>query len=421
MTQQTSPPSQEAVQAAREADPRLVAREAGLAGLATAFLHRLRGGELGPVPVIAGLFVIVVVFQSLNSAFLSPQNISNIAVQLVGYGLLSVGVIMVLLLGEIDLSIGSVAGVSGAILGVLSVQVGLPDIAAIALAVGSGALIGALHGTIFAKLGVPAFVVSLAGLLGWKGAHLFILGADGTINIPRDGAIAMLTKTFFTPAYGWGFGIAVIVLYAAACLYGERRRERAGLPSRPPADIAMRTVLLALPVLGGVWVLNQWSGVPLAFLVFVAFVVLFDLMLRKTRYGRMVFAVGGNAEAARRAGINVDLVRISCFTLSSTLAAIGGIMIVSRNNAVSQQTGGDEVLMLAIAAAVIGGTSLFGGRGSAYSALLGMLVIQSITAGLLLLQMSASVRFMITAVVLLVAVVLDAMSRRSRRAHARGG
>jgi D-xylose transport system permease protein len=213
----------------------------------------------------------------------------------------------------------------------------------------------------------------------------------------------------------------VIVLYAAVCLYGERRRERAGLTSRPPADVLVRTVLLALPVLGGVWVLNQWNGVPLAFLIFVVFVVLFDLMLRKTRYGRMVFAVGGNAEAARRAGINVDLVRISCFTLSSTLAAIGGIMIVSRNNAVSQQTGGDEVLMLAIAAAVIGGTSLFGGRGSAYSALLGMLVIQSITAGLLLLQMSASVRFMITAVVLLVAVVLDAMSRRSRRAHARGG
>lgn len=423
MTQQIqpTPATTQPAEGVRELDPRLVVAERGIGGLAAATLHRIRGGELGPLPVVAGLVVIVVVFQSLNSAFLTPQNISNIAVQLVGYGLLSCGVIMVLLLGEIDLSIGSVAGVSGALLAVLAVHQGMPDVLAIVLAIAVGALIGAFHGTVFAKLGVPAFVVSLAGLLGWKGAHLYVLGPEGTINIPRDGAIAMLTKTFFAPAYGWGIGIAVVLVYFATTVYGESRRARAGLPAKPFADIGLRTVVLAVPVLGGIYVLNLWSGVPLAFLIFVAFVVAFDLMLRKTRYGRMVFAVGGNAEAARRAGINVDLVRISCFTLSSTLAAIGGVMIVSRNNAASQQTGGDEVLMFAIAAAVIGGTSLFGGRGTAYSALLGMLVIQSITAGLFLLQMPASVRFMITAVVLLVAVILDAMSRRSRRAHARGG
>ena len=181
----------------------------------------------------------------------------------------------------------------------------------------------------------------------------------------------------------------------------------------------MRTALLALPVLGGVWVLNSFRGVPVAFLLFVGVVVLFDLILRKTRYGRMVFAVGGSAEAARRAGINVDLIRISVFALASTLAGVGGILLVSRSYAVNQLTGGGDDLMMAIAAAVIGGTSLFGGRGSAYSALLGGLVLGAISSGLYLLQMDSSVRFMITAVVLLVAVILDAVSRRTRKAHAR--
>lgn len=407
--------------ASRAPDPRLVRERDGVGGLAAAALHRVRGGELGPLPVIAGVALIAVVFQYLNSSFLTPQNISNIAVQLVGYGLLSSGVIMVLLLGEIDLSIGSVAGMSGAVLAVITVNMGLSDLAGIILAIVVGAAIGALHGTVFAMLGVPAFVVTLAGLLGWKGAHLYILGAEGTINIPRDGLIASLTKTYFTPAYGWAIGVIAVLIFLAATAHREWRRARAGLDARSATEIGLRTAVLAVPVLGGVHVLNLWNGIPLAFLIFVGFVIAFDIVLRRTRYGRMVFAVGGNAEAARRAGINVDLVRISCFTLSSTLAAIGGIMIVSRNNAVSQQTGGDEVLMFAIAAAVIGGTSLFGGRGSAYSALLGMLVIQAITAGLFLMQMSASVRFMITAVVLLVAVILDAMTRRSRRVHARGG
>lgn len=383
--------------------------------------QRIRSGELGPLPVIVGLVAIAIVFQTLNSAFLTPQNMSYMAVQLVGFGLLSSGVIMVLLIGEIDLSIGSVAGVSGAVLAVLAVRFGVPDVAAILLTILTGALIGVVHGTIFAKVGVPAFIVTLAGLLGWQGAHLYVLGPEGTINIARDGAIAIITQTFFAPWIGWAVAFAALGIYLLALLREARRRGAAGLPALSGSEIGLRTILLALPVLGGVWVLNQWSGVPLPFLIFVGFVIAFDLVLRKTRYGRMIFAVGGNAEAARRAGINVDLVRISAFALSSTLAAIGGILLVSRADGVSQNTGGDEVLMLAIAAAVIGGTSLFGGRGSAYSALLGMLVIQSITAGLLLLDMDASVRFMITAVVLLVAVVLDAMSRRSRRVHARGG
>ncbi|RCV52366.1 sugar ABC transporter permease [Marinitenerispora sediminis] len=407
-------------EAAPAPDPRLIVTGSSPRGLVAAALRRLRGGELGALPVIVGLIVICAVFQSLNSNFLSPQNLSNLTLQVVSTGLMSCGVIMVLLLGEIDLSVGSVSGVSGAVLAVLAVNHGIPEVAAIALAVLTGTLIGVVHGTVFAKVGVPAFVVTLAGLIGWQGAQLYLLGSDGTINVPYDGAIAYLTQTYFVPAVGWGIAVAAVGLYAGLTLLGERRRTAAGLPAKSAAEVIARTVLLAVPVFGGVAVLNLWNGVPLAFLIFLGFVVVFDLVLRKTRYGRMVFAVGGSAEAARRAGINVDLIRISVFALASTLAAVGGVLAVSRGFAVSQSSGSGDVLMLAIAAAVIGGTSLFGGRGSAYSALLGGLVLGAITSGLYLLQMDSSVRYMITAAVLLIAVILDAVSRRSRRAHARG-
>ncbi|WP_344967321.1 sugar ABC transporter permease [Salinactinospora qingdaonensis] len=402
-----------------ERDPRLLPEATTAKGLLTEATRRIRGGELGPLPVIVGLIVICIVFQSLNSNFLTPQNLSNLSLQIVYYGLLSTGVIMVLLLGEIDLSIGSISGMAAAVLGVLAVNVGINGVLAIALAVLAGTLAGTIQGTLFAKVGVPAFVVTLAGLLGWQGAQLYLLGSDGTINVPYEGPIAYLTQTFFVPWVGWTIGAVAVGAFALTTFIGERRRAKAGLPAKSTVNIATRTVLLALPVFGGVMVLNMWKGVPLAFLIFVGFVVAFDLMLRKTPYGRKVFAVGGNAEAARRAGINVDLIRISVFALASTLSAVGGVMTVSRGFAVSQTTGGGEVLMLAIAAAVIGGTSLFGGRGNAYSALLGGLVLGAITSGLYLLQMDASVRFMITAVVLLIAVILDAMSRRSRKQHAR--
>ncbi|GLU48992.1 sugar ABC transporter permease [Nocardiopsis ansamitocini] len=401
-------------------DPRLIVTAKSPSGLASAVVRRLRGGELGPAPVLIGLVLICVVFQSLNANFLSPQNLSNLALQIVAPGLMSCGVIMVLLLGEIDLSVGSVSGVSGAVLAVLAVNQGLPEIAAIALAVVSGVVIGVLQGTVFAKIGVPAFVVTLAGLIGWQGMQLYLLGSDGTVNVPYTGAIAYLTQTFFVPVIGWTIAGIAVALYLVLNILGERRRAAAGLPAKSLIEIAVRTVFLAVPVFGSVAVLNLWKGVPLSFLIFVGFVVAFDLMLRKTRYGRMVFAVGGSAEAARRAGINVDFVRISVFALASTLAAVGGIMAVSRAFAISQSTGSGDVLMLAIAAAVIGGTSLFGGRGSAYSALLGGLVLGAITSGLYLLQMDSSVRFMITAAVLLIAVILDAVSRRSRKTHARG-
>ncbi|WP_159943804.1 MULTISPECIES: sugar ABC transporter permease [unclassified Nocardiopsis] len=425
MTQQTpvskAPAPGGAEPAGPRRDPRLLATVASPKGWLEAFKRNVRGGELGAMPVILGLILIAVVFQSANDRFLSPQNLSNLSVQIAAIGLMTTGVIMVLLLGEIDLSIGSVAGLSAAVLAVLAVKQGLPEPAAIAAALGMGLLVGLLHGFVFAKLGVPAFVVTLAGLLGWQGLHLYLMGADGTINTSPNGAIALLTQTFFVPFMGWAIAGLALALYVVSVAVVERRRRQAGLPYKPPVEILFRAVLLALPILGGVWVLNQYKGVPLAFLIFVGFVVVLDLVLRKTRYGRMVYAVGGNAEAARRAGINVDWIRISVFGIASTLAALGGIILTSRNFAASVSTGGGEELMMAIAAAVIGGTSLFGGRGNAYSALLGGLVLGAIASGLLLLQMSTSVRFMITAAVLLIAVILDAASRRGRKTHARGG
>lgn len=402
-------------------DPRLPATVASPSGWWDAVKRSLKGGELGPVPVIVGLILIGIVFQSMNDRFLSPQNLSNLTVQIAAVGLMTTGVIMVLLLGEIDLSIGSVAGLSAGVLAVLAVRHGISEWVAIGVAVGIGLLVGLLHGFVFAKMGVPAFVVTLAGLLGWQGLHLNLMGSDGSINTSATGPIAMLTQTYFVPVVGWFLVIVSLLAYLVSVLAVERRRRQAGLPYKPLAEVLFRAALLAVPLVGGVWILNQYKGVPLAFLIFVGFVVVLDLVLRKTRYGRMVYAVGGNSEAARRAGIRVDLIRITVFGIASTLAAIGGIMLVSRNFAASVSTGGGAELMMAIAAAVIGGTSLFGGRGNAYSALLGGLVLGAITSGLLLLQMDTSVRFMITAAVLLIAVILDAVSRRGRKTHARGG
>lgn len=425
MTQQTpvskAPATGAGGSAESKRDPRLLTTAASPKGWLDALRRNLRGGELGPIPVVIGLILIAVVFQSANDRFLSPQNLSNLTVQIAAIGLMTTGVIMVLLLGEIDLSIGSVAGLAAAVLGVLAVKQGVSEWIAIGAALVVGLVVGLIHGVVFAKLGVPAFVVTLAGLLGWQGLHLYLMGADGTINTSPSGPISLLTQTFFVPVVGWALAVLAVVLYVVSVAAVERRRRQANLPYKPWTEILFRAALLFVPILVAVWVLNQYKGVPLAFLIFVGFVVVLDLVLRKTRYGRMVYAVGGNAEAARRAGINVDMIRISVFGIASVLAALGGIMLTSRNFAASVATGGGEELMMAIAAAVIGGTSLFGGRGNAYSALLGGLVLGAITSGLLLLQMDTSVRFMITAAVLLVAVILDSVSRRGRKTHARGG
>lgn len=380
---------------------------------------RIRAGELGSWPVAIGLVVIAAVFQSLNSNFLTPQNLSNLALQIAAAGAISVGVVMVLLLGEIDLSVGSVSGLAGATLAALTVRAGVADVVGIGVVIAMCALIGAFHGLVVTKIGVPSFVVTLAGLIGWQGLQLYVLGEQGTINIPYDGTIAALTHTNLTPSSGWAIAMIVVVGYLAAVLWEQRRRHRAGLPLRSGRQIALRAGVLTIGVGVTVGVLNAWRGVPLALLILVSLVVGFDLMLRRTRYGRSIFAIGGNIEASRRAGLNVDRIRISVFALASALAAVGGILFASRGFSVGQQSGGSDVLLLSIAAAVIGGTSLFGGRGSTYAALLGSLVIGSITSGMLLLQLGSAERFMITGAVLLTAVIVDALSRRGRLASGR--
>ncbi len=381
--------------------------------------RRLRTGELGSWPVVIGLAVIWLIFQSLNENFLTPQNLSNLALQIAATGAISVGVVLVLLLGEIDLSVGSVSGLAAATLAVLTVRNGVPNTAGIALVIAICALIGVVHGLIITKVGVPSFVVTLAGLIGWQGLQLYVLGPQGTINFPYEGFVAKLTHTNLVRPAGWVLAVLAVASYLAAVLLDQRRRRAAGLPVRTARQVVLRVGVLAVGVGAAVAVLNAWRGVPLALVILVAFVVGFDLVLRKTRYGRSIFAIGGNVEASRRAGLNVDLVQISVFGLASAMAAVGGILAASRVYSAGQQSGGNDVLLLAIAAAVIGGTSLFGGRGSTYSALLGMLVIGSITSGMLLLQLGSAERFMITGAVLLAAVILDSLSRRGRRASGR--
>ena len=379
--------------------------------------RRVKAGELGSAPVVIGLIVIWIVFQLLDSAFLSSENLSNLATQMAATGTIALGIVLVLLLGEIDLSVGSVAGVTSAILAVLNVNHGMAAVPAIALALCAGLAIGAIQGLFFTRVGVPTFVVTLAGLIGWQGLQLAVLGKEGTINFQFDGGIAKLANTFYVAEVGYAIAIGVAVVFAISAFVGMRRRVAAGLAARSPVSILVRAVLLGVALSIVAAVMNGYRGVPLSLLIFGGLVAIFDYMLRRTVFGRQIFAVGGNAEAARRAGINVRRVQVSVMMICSMMAAAGGILAASRLFAVNQSSGASDVLLNAIAAAVIGGTSLFGGRGSAYSALLGILVIQSITNGMLLLSLGADVRFMITGVVLLAAVSLDAFARRGQRAR----
>ncbi|MFI2186337.1 sugar ABC transporter permease [Streptomyces sioyaensis] len=382
--------------------------------------RRFHSGELGSVPVALGLVVVWIIFESLNENFLSPRNLSNLSVDIVGPGMISIGVVFVLLLGEIDLSVGSVSGLAAACFAVLSVNQGMPEAPALLLAVLGGTVIGAVQGFFLAKVGVPAFVVTLAGLLGWNGLMLYILGASGTINIDENGLVAKLTSYYFTNvAAAYGLAALGTAAFFLASYHDVRRRRAAGVPSRPMSEIVLRTGVLAAISLAAAWVLNQFLGLPLALLIFLVMLVGLDYVLCRTRYGRMIFALGGSVEASRRTGVNVSLVRISVFMISGTMAAIGGLFLASRVTSASQTSGGGNLLMDAIAAAVIGGTSLFGGRGRTWSALLGVLVIQSIASGVALMGIQTAVQYMITGGVLLVAVVIDSLSRRAQRAHGR--
>lgn len=392
----------------------------GVMGSIRSFIDRVRAGDLGSLPVVVGLAIIWTVFQSINPIFLSSQNLINMLFDASTIGVISLGIVCILMVGEIDLSVGSVSGFASAIVGVLWVNHGWPVGLAIAAAVATGAAIGLLYAQLFNRFGMPSFVSTLAGLLAILGAQLYVLGGTGSINLPYDSPLVNLGQSVFMPAW---LAYAVIALAGGVMfLAGWRtaaRRRSAGLSAESLRQLLLRTLAITAVLELIALYFYQDRGIPWMFGIFIGLVVGLDYLLKRTQWGRMVNAVGGNREAARRAGINVRKVYTSAFVLCAVLAAFGGVLASSRLASASQQAGTGDVNLNAIAAAVIGGTSLFGGRGSAYSALLGIIVIQSISSGLTLLDLSSSLRYMITGAVLAVAVIVDSLARQSRVSHGR--
>ena len=391
-----------------------------IGGAIRAFFDRVKAGDLGVLPVVIGLVVISVVFTSLNPVFLAPNNLVNLLFDCATVGVISLGIVCVLLLGEIDLSAGSVSGFAAAVVGVVWINMGWPVAAAIFFAILAGAAVGMIYSFLFNKIGMPSFIISLSGLLAILGMQLFILGPTGSINLPYASPLVKFGQILIMPA--WLSHLLALLPGAVIILSGlsvARRRVAAGLTARPASMLLIKAAAITIGLEFAVWYLNLGRGVPYMFGLFVLLVVALQYALTRTKWGRSMFAVGGNREAARRAGINVKGIYMSAFVLCSSLAALGGVLSASRLASSSQQAGTGDVNLNAIAATVIGGTSLFGGRGSAYSALLGIIVIQAISNGLTLLNLSSSLRYMITGAVLAIAVIVDSLARQSRVSHGR--
>jgi D-xylose transport system permease protein len=397
-----------------------VRHEGGIRGTIRAFFDRVRAGDLGSLPVVIGLAIIWTVFQTLNPIFLAPDNLVNLLFDCSTVGVIALGIVCILMVGEIDLSVGSVSGFASAIVGVLWVNNGWPVVPAIVAAIAVGGAIGFLYALLFNRFGMPSFVSTLAGLLAVLGMQLYILGSTGSINLPYGSPVVNFGQMLVMPDFvSYGLtALAGIVTFATG-YRTAKRREAAGLSSRSLGGLLFQAVVIAAALEAVAFYLNQGRGVPWMFGLFVGLVVAMNYALKRTKWGRSMSAVGGNREAARRAGINVRFIYTTAFMLCSMLAAAGGVLAASRLASASQQAGTGDVNLNAIAAAVIGGTSLFGGRGSAYSALLGIIVIQSIASGLTLLDLSSSLRYMITGGVLAIAVIVDSLARRSRVSHGR--
>jgi D-xylose transport system permease protein len=401
-------------------DERLIQSQ-GFAGYARLQLNRLRSGELGSLPVILGLIVISIGFYSQNAKFLSSRNLVSITQFAAPIGIIALGIVLVLLLGEIDLSVGSVSGLAAACMAVMVVNKGHSTLVGLLVGMAVGVVIGLSYGLLYTRIGVPSFVFSLAGLLGFQGLLLYVLGKNGTINLPRDFFLVDFARTKFLGDTASYVLVALIVLaYLGTQLWTIRSRSQAELSTPWLPMVLVKAALMAVGLGFLTYYVNIDRGWTYLWLLFVLMVVVMDFVLRRTTWGRHVFAVGGNVEAARRSGIKVNRIYISVFMMTSLLAAVGGLLNAGLLTSVSQASGTTDTNLTAIAAAVIGGTSLFGGRGSAYSALLGILVLQAITSGLNLIHVDSSVRFMVTGGVLLVAVAIDSVSRRARSSSGRG-
>jgi D-xylose transport system permease protein len=392
----------------------------GVASSMRAFFESVRSGDLGSLPVVVGLVVIWTVFTIINPIFLSPNNLVNLLFDCATVGVISLGIVCVLMLGEIDLSVGSMSGVGSALLGVLWVNQGVPLFFAIGAALCVGAAIGVIYALLRTKMGMPSFVSTLAGLLALLGFQLFLLGSTGSINLPYGSEFVNFGQLMVMPdwvSHSFALIPGVVIFVMGVKARNQRRQAKLSASSFGRILFKAITITCALEIV--VVYLNLGRGVPWMFGVFILLVVIMDYALTRTKWGRSMFAVGGNAEAARRAGINVRKVYMSAFILCATLATLGGILAASRLASASQQAGTGDVNLNAIAAAVIGGTSLFGGRGSAWSALLGIIVISSIANGLTLLNLSSAHRYMITGAVLAIAVIIDSLARQSRVSHGR--
>ncbi|MDK1383799.1 sugar ABC transporter permease [Sinorhizobium sp. 8-89] len=415
-------PSNQAVQSQQRLDrsDERVRHDEGILDLVWGFIDRVRSGDLGMLPVAVGLIVISIIFSALNPIFLAPNNLVNLLFDCATVGVISLGIICVLVLGEIDLSVGSMSGLASAMVGVLWVNSGWPIAAAIFVALMVGAAVGLLYATLYNRLGMPSFIATLAGLLALLGMQLYILGPTGSINLPYASSLVRFGQIMIMP--DWLSHTLALVPGLVMIGKGMRtmhQRQAANLSSQPLGALIIKALVLTVLLEVAVFYLNLGRGVPWMFGLFVALAVILNYALTRTKWGRSMFAVGGNREAARRSGINVRRIYMSAFVLCSTLATLGGILSASRLASSSQQAGTGDVNLNAIAAAVIGGTSLFGGRGSAYSALLGIIVIQAISNGLTLLNLSSSLRYMITGGVLAIAVIVDSLARRSRVSHGR--
>jgi D-xylose transport system permease protein len=384
-----------------------------------AWFARLRAGESGKLPVIVGLLIIAVIFQSLNSKFLTAGNIVNLLVQGAVYMLLAMAEVYVLLLGEIDLSAGFVGGIGGITTAELvKNSIGWPWWAAILAALAVCAAIGVFQGTLITRLGLPSFVVTLAGLLGWQGVMLRIIGTGGTLPI-QDKIINDLANGNLTAAASWVVMAVIVGLYCLSTWLRDAKRRRSGLVAPPASFTVVKMVAVAAAGIVVVLICNTNRGVlvpirgmPWVILIVLGVLAMWTLLQNRTKFGRYIYAIGGNAEAARRAGVNLPLVRTTCFMLGSLTAGMAGIIYASRLRSVSTNLDGGTLVLYAVAAAVIGGTSLFGGRGKAIDAVLGGIVIAAIDNGMGLQGFSAASKYVVTAIVLLAAVTIDALARR---------
>lgn len=400
-----------------EQDP---GQRVGLSDGLRSWIDNVKAGEIGSLPVVIGLVVIATIFQVQNDKFLSSQNLTNLIVQMAPIAVISTGIVFVLLIGEIDLSVGVMSGVGGVIIARLLIPDGneLPWIVAVAIAAIVALTVGLIHGLFVAKLGVPSLIVTLSTLFIGTGVVLALAGQQGLIRIQNETVID-IANTFLADEIGWALAAVAAAAYAVSQYLADRANLAQGLAAQSWGSFATKVGIATVFAFGTVAITNNDRGFPLIGAILAITVVTWMIVAERTRFGRHIYAVGGNAEAARRAGINVDRIKISCFMIASFMAAFGGLVLASRLRSVDNSAGGGTLLLYSIASAVIGGTSLFGGRGKVTSAVQGALVIAAVESGMGLLGWPSDRKFIVTGCILLLAVTIDSVTRRARQTSGR--